>query len=131
MVCLHATLQLQLSVSVRMDSYIMHISMRQSAATSEIVKRCCVVVHAITVTDTFTFMFTFTFVLRAIEKILNKFECCELVMFQVSVTEISNVPFCSSVHVEPASVDDWEILVSTVITCSCNSYLPTNHAVVS
>ena len=28
------------------------------------------------------------------------------------MTEISNVPFCFAVHVDPASVDDWEILVS-------------------
>jgi len=31
------------------------------------------------------------------------------------VTEVSSVPYCSFVHVEPASVDDWEILVSNIV----------------
>ena len=44
------------------------------------------------------------------------------------MTEISNVPFCSFVHVEPASVDDWEILVSILMCVSyklilCNSII--------
>jgi len=39
------------------------------------------------------------------------------------VTEISNIPFCSFVYVEPASIDDWEILVST------NKYYTHNYQV--
>jgi len=41
------------------------------------------------------------------------------------VTEITNVPFCSFVHVEPESIDDWEILVS-IVMCNSNSYLGTS-----
>jgi len=40
-------------------------------------------------------------------------------MLQVSVTEINNVPLCSTVYVEPSSVDDWEILVNIYLIICC------------
>jgi len=50
--------------------------------------------------------------LPMISQILITLNTITTIVVQVCITRVSKVPVCNIVHVEPASVDDWEILVS-------------------